>query len=55
MPYGFYCDGCNNTTELSNQIERVSKKYMRAKAVCAVLATLLCFSLAANITFTYIS
>jgi hypothetical protein len=51
MPTGFYCNGCAHTNKLSKQVKSVSKKYTCMKAVCAVLLTLLCFSLAANLAF----
>jgi hypothetical protein len=51
MP-GFYCDACcTRNEELSKQVISVSKKYTRTKVACAVLATLLSFSLAANVAF----
>ena len=48
----FYCDACRTRNEeLSKQVISVSKKYTRIKVICAVLATLLIFSLAANVAF----
>jgi hypothetical protein len=49
-----YCNGCEHARLLSDQIKSVHAQHMRAKIFCAVLLTLLCFSLAANMAFMYV-